>query len=66
MISMSGFVQKITVTSSSMRFQGLDLRLGIRKTCGPSGTSSHTTLTQVVRLQKGYTLSGKDVYFCDD
>ena len=49
-----------------MRFQGLDLRLGIRKTCGPSGTSSHTTLTQVVRLQKGYTLSGKDVYFCDD
>ena len=66
MISTSGSVQMITVTSSSMRFQGLDLRLGIRKSCGPSGTLSHIALTQVVRLQKGYTLSGKDVYFCHD
>ena len=49
-----------------MRFQGLDLSLGIRKTCGPSGTSSHTGLTQVAHLLIGYTLSGKEVYFCDD
>ena len=65
MILTSGFVQMMTVTSSSMRFQGLDLSLGIRKTCGPFGTSSHTGLTQAVRLRKGYTLSGKEVYFCD-
>ena len=61
-----GFVQKITVTSLSMSFRRLDLRPGIRKSCGLSGTSSHTVLTQVARLQKGYTLSGKEAYFCDD
>jgi hypothetical protein len=62
-ISMSDFVQKTTATSSSMSVQVLDLSLGIRKTCGPSGTSYHSALTQVARLQKGYMLSGKEVYF---
>ena len=49
-----------------MRFQGLDLSLGIRKTHGSSGTLSHAALAQVARLQKGYTLFGKEVYSCDD
>ena len=48
-----------------MSFWGLNLRPGVRKTCGPSGTSSHTALTQVARFLKGYMLSGKDVYFCN-
>ena len=46
-----------------MNFQGSNLRPGIQKTCEPSGTSSHIALTQVARLQKGYMLSGKEVYF---
>jgi hypothetical protein len=62
-VSMSSFVQKITVISSSMSVQGLDRRPRIRKTCGPSGTSSHSALTKVARLQKGYMLSGKEVLF---
>ena len=36
----------------------------IRKTCRPSGTSSHTALIQVAHLQKDYMPSGI-VYFCD-
>ena len=46
-----------------MSFWGLNLRLGVRKTCGQSGTSSHTALTQVARFLKGYMLSGKELYF---
>ena len=42
-----------------MSFQGLNLKPGVRKTCGPSGTSSQTVLTQVARLLKGYMLSGE-------
>jgi hypothetical protein len=58
--SMPSFVQKITVTSSSMSLQDLNLRPEIRKTCGgPSGTSFHIALIQVVRVQKGCTPSGK-------
>ena len=49
-----------------MRFRGLDLSLGIRKTHGSSGTSSRAALAQVAHFQKGYMWSGKEVYFCDD
>ena len=62
-ISMSSFVQKITVTSSSMSAQGSNLRPRVRKACGPSGTSSHPALTQVAHLQRDYMLSGREVYF---
>jgi hypothetical protein len=41
------------------------LRLVVHKTCKPSGTSSVAALTQVAHLQKGYMLSGSEVYFCD-
>jgi hypothetical protein len=60
---MSSFVQKITHTSSSMSVQGSTLRLGIRKTCRPSGSSSHTALMQLARLQRDYMLSGKKSIF---
>jgi hypothetical protein len=62
---MSSIVQKITVTLSSTNVQGSNLRPGIRKTCGPSEISSLLALTKAARLQKGYMLSGKEVYFCD-
>jgi hypothetical protein len=39
------------------------LRLVIRKTCRPSGSSSHAALTQAAHLQKDCTLSGIEAYF---
>ena len=64
-ISMSSSVLKITATSLSMSIPVLDLRLMLRKTFKPSGTSSYTALTQAAFLQKDYMLSGNVVYFCD-
>ena len=61
-ISMSSSAQKITVTSLSMSVLVLVLRLVIRKTRRPSGTSSQTALRQVAHLQKDYMLSGRVVY----
>ena len=46
-----------------MSFWGLNLRPGVRKTCGPSESSSHTAPTQLANLLKGYMLSGKELYF---
>ena len=46
-----------------MSFWRLNLRPGVRKTCGPSGISSHTALIKVARFLKGYMLSGKELYF---
>ena len=46
-----------------MSFWGLNLRPGVRKTCGPSGISSHTALIKVARFLKDYMLSGKELYF---